>query len=105
MLDTVLFARDKWLAPDGKGKTRVDYSQPLCLSFQFTTATVIFCELYKMYLFSVYPDRCTMSVVGVEDKKRVEDKITFWEDVYGILISFRFSLLLWSLRCLPYHIY
>ena len=46
-----------------------------------------------------------MSVVGVEDKKRVEEKITFWEDVYGILISFRFSLLLWSLRCLPYHIY
>jgi hypothetical protein len=35
-------------------------------------------------MFSVYPDRCSISVVGVEDKKRMEEKITFWDDVYGI---------------------
>ncbi|XP_028399544.1 protein arginine N-methyltransferase 3-like [Dendronephthya gigantea] len=60
MLDTVLFARDKWMAPDGK----------------------------------VYPDICTMSIVGVEDKKRMEDKITFWEDVYGVKMSCMKNLVL-----------
>lgn len=76
MLDTVLFARDKWLASDGSGKTG-------CVCYRFNKS-VIFCKFYKTYLFTVYPDKCTMSVVGVEDKKRMEEKVTFWEDVYGI---------------------
>ena len=59
--------------------------------FAMYLMNVRLCTLQTMYfmrcVFSVYPDICTMSVVGVEDKKRMEDKITFWEDVYG---KFRF---------------
>ena len=40
--------------------------------------------MHDIYLVVVYPDKCTMSIVGVEDKKRMEEKISFWEDVYGI---------------------
>ena len=60
MLDTVLFARDKWLASGGK----------------------------------VYPDRCTMSIVGVEDRNRMNEKVTFWDDVYGVKMSCMKNLVL-----------
>ena len=42
----------------------------------------------------MYPDKCSISVVGIEDKKRMDEKVLFWEDVYGRfhrLISFIFS--------------
>jgi hypothetical protein len=64
-------------------------------------AVVSTCPIYQIYLFSVYPDRCTMSIIGVEDKKRMEEKITFWEDVYGIWIScLSFFAIFTTSRCL-----
>lgn len=53
MLDTVLFARDKWLAPDG----------------------------------ILMPDKAQLFVCGIEDAEYREDKIDFWDQVYGFDMS------------------
>jgi protein arginine N-methyltransferase 1 len=49
MLDTVLFARDKWLQPDGL----------------------------------IFPDKASLLVTAIEDAEYREDKINFWDNVYG----------------------
>ncbi|ORY76972.1 type I protein arginine N-methyltransferase Rmt1 [Protomyces lactucae-debilis] len=49
MLDTVLLARDKYLAQDGK----------------------------------IFPDVATLFVAGIEDGDYFEEKINYWDDVYG----------------------
>lgn len=58
MLDTVLYARDKWLAPGGVGtiRTRVALSDSP----------------------AVHPDQSTMYIAGVDAKR-----LAFWDDVYG----------------------
>ncbi|XP_046681597.1 protein arginine N-methyltransferase 1-like [Homalodisca vitripennis] len=53
MLDTVLYARDKWLATDGL----------------------------------MFPDRATLFVCGIEDRQYKDDKINWWDDVYGFNMS------------------
>merc|ERR1719189_1140063 len=53
MLDTVLFARDKWLAADGL----------------------------------MFPDRATLYVTAIEDRQYKDDKINWWDDVYGFDMS------------------
>jgi protein arginine N-methyltransferase 1 len=53
MLDTVLFARDKWLKPGGL----------------------------------LFPDKATMYVCAIEDADYREDKINFWNNVYGFDMS------------------
>lgn len=53
MLDTVLFARDKWLKPDGM----------------------------------LFPDRCTLFICGIEDRQYKDEKINWWDDVYGFDMS------------------
>merc|ERR1712165_27126 len=53
MLDTVLFARDKWLASDGL----------------------------------MFPDRATLYVTAIEDRQYKDDKINWWDDVYGFDMS------------------
>ncbi|XP_078583322.1 protein arginine N-methyltransferase 3-like isoform X2 [Branchiostoma floridae x Branchiostoma japonicum] len=53
MLDTVLYARDRWLAPGG----------------------------------SVYPDRCTISLVAIGDTKMHSNRVAFWDDVYGFKMT------------------
>jgi len=53
MLDTVLYARDKWLAPDGL----------------------------------MFPDRATLYVTAIEDRQYKDDKINWWDDVYGFDMS------------------
>ncbi|OBA22655.1 S-adenosyl-L-methionine-dependent methyltransferase [Metschnikowia bicuspidata var. bicuspidata NRRL YB-4993] len=49
MLDTVLYARDKYLVPGGL----------------------------------ILPDKCLMYIAGIEDGNYKNDKIHYWEDVYG----------------------
>lgn len=49
MLDTVLYARDRYLVPDGL----------------------------------IFPDKASMMLVGIEDAEYKEQKIAFWDDVYG----------------------
>ena len=49
MLNTVLVARDKYLAPGGL----------------------------------IFPDQATMFIAGIEDGDYKEEKIAFWENVYG----------------------
>ena len=51
MLDTVLFARDKWLRKDGKG--------------------------------CIFPDKATMYISAIEDAEYMNEKIHFWDSVYG----------------------
>lgn len=53
MLDTVLFARDKWLAPGGL----------------------------------IFPDKASLFVCGIEDAEYRQDKIDFWDSVYGFDMS------------------
>jgi type I protein arginine methyltransferase len=53
MLDTVLFARDRWLKPDGM----------------------------------MFPDRCTLHVTSIEDRQYKDEKINWWDDVYGFNMS------------------
>jgi protein arginine N-methyltransferase 1 len=53
MLDSVLFARDKWLAPGGL----------------------------------LFPDKSTMYISAIEDAEYKEDKINFWDNVYGFDMS------------------
>lgn len=49
MLDTVLYARDKYLVKGGL----------------------------------ILPDKCQMYIAGIEDGQYKEEKIHYWEDVYG----------------------
>lgn len=53
MLDTVLFARDKWLQTDGM----------------------------------LFPDRCTLYITAIEDRQYKDEKINWWDDVYGFNMS------------------
>merc|ERR1712001_192755 len=53
MLDSVLFARDKWLAPTGL----------------------------------MFPDRATLYITAIEDQQYKDDKINWWDDVYGFDMS------------------
>merc|ERR1719481_1598066 len=53
MLDTVLYARDKWLAPTGL----------------------------------MFPDKATLYVCAIEDRQYKDDKINWWENVYGFNMS------------------
>eukprot|EP01029_Cantina_marsupialis_P021222 TRINITY_DN5055_c0_g1_i1.p1 TRINITY_DN5055_c0_g1~~TRINITY_DN5055_c0_g1_i1.p1 ORF type:complete len:353 (+),score=85.58 TRINITY_DN5055_c0_g1_i1:44-1060(+) len=53
MLDTVLFARDKWLVDGGK----------------------------------IFPDKCQLFAVAIEDESYREEKIDFWDNVYGFDMS------------------
>ena len=53
MLDTVLYARDKWLAPNGL----------------------------------MFPDKATLYVTAIEDRQYKDDKINWWDDVYGFDMS------------------
>jgi protein arginine N-methyltransferase 1 len=53
MLDTVLYARDKWLTPDG----------------------------------IMFPDRATLFVCAIEDRQYKDEKINWWDDVYGFDMS------------------
>jgi protein arginine N-methyltransferase 1 len=53
MLDTVLYARDKWLVPGG----------------------------------GLFPDKATLFLTAIEDAEYREDKINFWNNVYGFDMS------------------
>merc|ERR1719442_220152 len=53
MLDTVLYARDKWLVEGGL----------------------------------MFPDKATLYVCGIEDRQYKDDKIHWWDDVYGFDMS------------------
>jgi len=53
MLDTVLYARDKWMAPGGL----------------------------------MFPDKATLYVCAIEDRQYKDDKINWWDDVYGFDMS------------------
>ncbi|XP_043197476.1 protein arginine N-methyltransferase 1-like isoform X2 [Amphibalanus amphitrite] len=53
MLDTVLYARDKYLAKDGM----------------------------------LFPDRATLFITAIEDRQYKDDKINWWDDVYGFDMS------------------
>jgi protein arginine N-methyltransferase 1 len=53
MLETVIYARDKWLAPGGM----------------------------------LFPDKATMYICAIEDGDYKQEKISFWENVYGFDMS------------------
>ncbi|XP_062549777.1 protein arginine N-methyltransferase 1-like [Armigeres subalbatus] len=54
MLDTVIYARNKWLNPNGG---------------------------------LMFPDRCTLYIAGIEDRKVLDERINWWDNVYGFDMS------------------
>jgi len=55
MLNTVIFARDKWLVQDGSGL--------------------------------IMPDRAALYICGIEDRQYKDEKINWWDSVYGFDMS------------------
>lgn len=53
MLETVLFARDKWLSPNGL----------------------------------LFPDKASLYITAIEDRQYKDDKINWWDNVYGFNMS------------------
>jgi protein arginine N-methyltransferase 1 len=53
MLDTVLIARDRWLAPGGL----------------------------------LFPDKASLYLTAIEDEEYRDDKVDFWDNVYGFKMS------------------
>jgi len=53
MLNTVIYARDKWLTEDG----------------------------------AMFPDKASLYLFGIEDRQYKEDKINWWDNVYGFNMS------------------
>lgn len=53
MLDTVLYARDKWLRPNGL----------------------------------LFPDKATLHITAIEDRVYKDEKISWWDNVYGFNMS------------------
>ena len=53
MLDTVIFARDKWLAPGGM----------------------------------MFPDKASLYITSIEDREYKNEKINWWNNVYGFDMS------------------
>jgi protein arginine N-methyltransferase 1 len=53
MVDSVFYARDKWLAPDGM----------------------------------LFPDKARLHVCAIEDEQYRQEKVNFWDDVYGYKMS------------------
>ena len=87
MLDTVLVARDKWLNPDGIiMPDKVASSPPLACPL-YVCRTRLGLEALCVVTFDVF--RCggdvqaVMYMVGIEDGQYKDEKIHFWDDVYG----------------------
>jgi protein arginine N-methyltransferase 3 len=71
MLDSVLWARDRYLAPDGLSKLHY------CPSDFFASDSENL----------VVPSHCTLHVAPVSDPDYVADHISFWHSVYGFSMS------------------
>ncbi len=68
MLDSVLYARDRWLNPNGRG--------------DIYNRNINFGYLKKISII-VYPSECIMYIGGVDHQSWKKEKIQFWDDVYG----------------------
>ncbi|XP_078405641.1 protein arginine N-methyltransferase 3 isoform X2 [Cetorhinus maximus] len=44
-------------------------------------------DKYLMEGGAVYPDICTISLIAVGDRKKHDERVAFWEDVYGFKMS------------------
>lgn len=42
-----------------------------------------FTHFHLSSFFSVFPDRCNISLAAVGDTQKHSDRIAFWDDVYG----------------------
>lgn len=43
--------------------------------------------LVSSFFFLVFPDRCSISLAAVGDTQKHNDRIAFWEDVYGFKMT------------------
>lgn len=46
-----------------------------------------FTGIHVSFFFSVFPDRCSISLVAVGDTQKHNDRIAFWENVYGFKMT------------------
>ena len=69
MLDSVIFARDKWLSHTGSGLPYCTF--PKLINF------------FSFFFIKVYPDVCHISLAAVSNQTLWESNIAFWDDVYG----------------------
>ncbi|CAF99968.1 unnamed protein product, partial [Tetraodon nigroviridis] len=74
MLDSVLYARDLYLSDSGSG--RAD-------QWGDGKSKKVVVGGHDKRALSMYPDLCNISLAALGDRERHQDRIAFWEDVYG----------------------
>lgn len=63
MLDSVIAARNRWLAPDG-----------ISMSFSYSKMA---------HISLVVPSRMEVLIAAIQDEEYVNDRVHFWNNVYG----------------------
>ncbi|XP_054827979.1 protein arginine N-methyltransferase 3 isoform X1 [Eublepharis macularius] len=84
MLDSVIYARNKYLGKGGS-ETKVQKGWQYCCSCLATSITTT--ETSGQSFLKVYPDICSISLVAVGDLNKHADRLAFWDDVYGFNMS------------------
>lgn len=79
MLDTVLYARNRWLAPGGAGR-RTGRGKLTGTSLSLTIQSQM---VSPRSIRTVYPQYCTMYIAGIEDTYFAEQRLGYWNNVYG----------------------
>uniref|UniRef100_A0A669R0X6 type I protein arginine methyltransferase n=1 Tax=Phasianus colchicus TaxID=9054 RepID=A0A669R0X6_PHACC len=80
MLDSVIYAKDKYLAEGGSGDYCLQCPEICEASLRDKGFPIVYCS-------PLYPDICTISLVAVGDLNKYTEKLLFWEDVYGFDMS------------------
>ncbi|KAJ6668507.1 hypothetical protein lerEdw1_011989 [Lerista edwardsae] len=95
MLNTVIFARDKWLVgrlhflPEGAGR---ELAPSLPLHHHLESLSMCWNADYETHFPTIrqqkpgglmFPDRAALYVVAIEDRQYKDFKIHWWENVYG----------------------
>ncbi|CAG2212853.1 PRMT1 [Mytilus edulis] len=80
MLNTVIFARDKWLAPGGLIFPDRATMYVTAIEDRQYKDTKINCGM-------IFPDRATLYVCAIEDRQYKDEKINWWDNVYGFDMS------------------
>jgi len=76
--------------PDGIEKVDIIISEWMgyCLFYESMLETVLLArDKWLKPGGMLFPDRCTLSICGIEDRQYKEDKIHWWDSVYGFDMS------------------
>ncbi|VDP63935.1 unnamed protein product [Schistosoma curassoni] len=89
MLNTVIYARDKWLLNASRNYVSIS-AAPYCL---FKCLIIMLADAQNFLHFTqapggiIMPDRATLYVCAIEDRQYKDEKINWWDSVYGFDMS------------------